>query len=56
MSILFGELSAVGDANGHQGFYNGHLLYTFVKDAAPGQITGQGVGGKWFVATPTLTA
>jgi predicted lipoprotein with Yx(FWY)xxD motif len=36
--------------------YNGWPLYTFVKDTAPGQTTGQGVGGVWFVATPSLAA
>ncbi len=51
---LSGALSTFNNANGNQVEYNGHLLYTFVKDAAPGQITGQGVGGKWFVATPAL--
>ena len=25
--------------------YNGHLLYTFVSDTAPGDVTGQGLGG-----------
>lgn len=53
---LSGTLSTFNNANGNQVEYNGHLLYTFVKDATPGQITGQGVGGKWFVATPTLAA
>ena len=53
---LAGTLSTFNNANGNQVEYNGHLLYTFVKDAAPGQITGQGVGGKWFIATPTLGA
>ena len=53
---LSGALSTFNNANGNQVEYNGHLLYTFVKDAAPGQITGQGVGGKWFVATPALAA
>ncbi|MBA2682421.1 MAG: hypothetical protein H0U76_29015 [Ktedonobacteraceae bacterium] len=53
---LSNALSTFNNANGNQVEYNGHLLYTFVKDAAPGQITGQGVGGKWFVATPSLAA
>jgi predicted lipoprotein with Yx(FWY)xxD motif len=51
-----GKLSIFNNANGKQIEYNGHLLYTYVKDAAPGVITGQGVGGKWFVATPGLSA
>ncbi len=50
------KLSTLNDANGNQVECNGHLLYTFVKDAAPGDVTGQGVGGKWFVATPGLAA
>ncbi len=32
--------------------YNGHLLYTFISDTAPGQATGQGLGGAWYVLTP----
>ncbi len=44
----------VVDANGNQGEYNGHPLYTFASDTAPGQTNGEGVGGIWFVATPGL--
>lgn len=36
--------------------YNGHPLYLFVKDAKPGQTTGQGVtafGAAWFALTPS---
>ncbi len=29
--------------------YNGHPLYTYAADNAPGDVTGQGVGDKWFV-------
>jgi predicted lipoprotein with Yx(FWY)xxD motif len=47
-----GSLSAVQDANGIQVQADGHFLYTFSKDTAPGQANGQGVAGKWFVATP----
>ena len=32
--------------------YNGHLLYTFANDKAPGDATGQGLGGIWFALTP----
>ena len=53
---LPGKLSTFNNANGDQIEYNGHLLYTYVKDAAPGAITGQGIGGKWFIATPALSA
>ena len=35
--------------------YNGHPLYTFVKDHRPGDVTGQGVtafGAAWFAVAP----
>ena len=32
--------------------YNGHLLYTFQGDAAPGSATGERLGGIWFVLSP----
>ena len=51
---LSGKLSAQTDANGNQVEYNGHLLYTYSGDTAPGQTNGEGLLGKWFVATPTL--
>ena len=51
---LPGKLTAVVDANGNQCEYNGHPLYTFASDSAPGQTNGEGVGGIWFVATPDL--
>jgi predicted lipoprotein with Yx(FWY)xxD motif len=53
-SHLSGRLSVVIDANGKQVEYNGHPLYTYSKDTAPGQTNGEGFNGKWFVATPTL--
>lgn len=53
-SPLSGTLSVVTNANGNQAEYNGHPLYTYSKDTAPGQTNGDGVGGKWFVATPNL--
>jgi predicted lipoprotein with Yx(FWY)xxD motif len=34
-----------------QVLYNGHLLYTFVGDAAAGDANGQGLGGIWFVVS-----
>jgi predicted lipoprotein with Yx(FWY)xxD motif len=34
--------------------YNGHPLYEFTGDSAAGQANGEGTGGKWYVATPTL--
>ena len=32
--------------------YGGHPLYYYVKDTAAGQITGQGVGGVWYLLGP----
>lgn len=40
------------EGKGTQVLYNGWPLYFFAKDQAPGETTGQGVGGKWFVLTP----
>ncbi len=51
---LSGTLSVLTDANGSQVEYNGHLLYIYSGDTAPGQINGEGLFGKWFVATPSL--
>ncbi|MFL5666639.1 MAG: hypothetical protein ACJ8BW_35615 [Ktedonobacteraceae bacterium] len=53
-TTLSGKLSVQKTANGSQVEYNGHLLYTFASDTAPGQTNGQGLFGKWFVATPDL--
>jgi predicted lipoprotein with Yx(FWY)xxD motif len=35
--------------------YNGHLLYTFSNDKAPGAAAGQGLGNVWYVLTPAGT-
>ncbi|WP_297087883.1 fasciclin domain-containing protein [uncultured Draconibacterium sp.] len=35
--------------------YKGWPLYYFVKDSLPGQVMGDGVIGKWFVAKPDYT-
>jgi predicted lipoprotein with Yx(FWY)xxD motif len=52
-----GALGTVSSpAGGSQVTYNGWPLYTWVKDKAPGDTTGQGVGGKWFVATPDVAS
>jgi len=51
---LSGKLSVQMDANGNQVEYNGHLLYTYSGDTAPSQTNGEGLLGKWFVATPDL--
>ena len=35
-----------------QATINGWPAYTYAKDTAPGQISGQGVGGTWFAMAP----
>ncbi len=52
---LPGTLSVQTTANGNQVEYNGHLLYTYSGDTAPGQTNGEGLFGKWFVATTDLS-
>ena len=49
-----GQLTTATNANGIQVQYNGHFLYTYAGDSAPGQTNGQGIAGKWFVATSSL--
>src|SRR5262249_5603827 len=51
---LPGKLGSLGDANGTQVTYNGHLLYTYAGDSKPGDTNGEGIEGVWFVATPPL--
>jgi len=53
-TTLSGKLSVQTDVNGNQIEYNGHPLYTFSGDNAPGQTNGEGISGMWFVATPKL--
>ena len=53
---LPGTLTVLNGANGNQVLYNGHPLYTFSKDSGSSDANGQGIGGKWFVATPDLAA
>ena len=50
---LTGTLGTVSSSTGGmQVTYNGWPLYGWIKDKAPGDTTGQGVGGNWFVVTP----
>jgi predicted lipoprotein with Yx(FWY)xxD motif len=42
-----GNLTVHMTANGKQVEYNGHPLYTYSGDMAPGQTKGQGVGNVW---------
>ncbi len=44
------------DGKGTQVMYNNWPLYYYVKDKSPGDVTGQNVGGKWFVVPPNLAA
>ena len=53
-TALSGKLSVQTDVNGTQVEYNGHPLYSFSGDTAPGQTNGEGITGMWFVATPNL--
>lgn len=47
-----GELTIITRDDGwSQLAYNGQPLYLWVNDAAPGDVTGQGVGDVWFVAS-----
>ncbi|HSO93277.1 MAG TPA: hypothetical protein VLS53_02245, partial [Candidatus Dormibacteraeota bacterium] len=51
---LPGALTLMAGTN--QVLYDGHPLYTYSKDGDSGDAYGQGIGGKWFVATPGLAA
>ena len=55
-TTLPGTFSLMNDANGSQVAYNGHPLYTYSGDSAPGQANGQGFANIWFVAPTTLPA
>jgi predicted lipoprotein with Yx(FWY)xxD motif len=50
-------LGSITRSNGQvQATYDGHPLYTYVGDKAPGQVTGNGLklsGGLWWAATPS---
>jgi predicted lipoprotein with Yx(FWY)xxD motif len=51
---LSGELEIYPNANGKQIIYNDHPLYTYGGDSGPGQTSGEGILGKWFVVTPDI--
>ena len=53
---LSGTLATVSRSGGMQITYNGHPLYIYAGDSAPGDTNGDGLFGKWFVATTNLAA
>ncbi|HEX6481696.1 MAG TPA: hypothetical protein VF043_22870 [Ktedonobacteraceae bacterium] len=53
---LPGTLSVFNNANGNQVEYSGYPLYTYSGDTAAGQTNGQGLFGKWYVATPDMAS
>jgi predicted lipoprotein with Yx(FWY)xxD motif len=54
---LPGKLGTVTRPDGsHQVTYNEWPLYTFIGDKKPGDITGQGIGNKWFVVESVMPA
>jgi predicted lipoprotein with Yx(FWY)xxD motif len=49
---LSGKLSSITRPGGVvQATYNGYPLYTYAQDMAPGEASGNGVGGVWHVIT-----
>lgn len=54
---LPGKLTVVNAPSGVlQVAYNGHPLYTYSRDTGPLQVNGNGLNGKWHVATPDTPA
>ena len=49
-----GAFTTLSRSEGNQVVYNGHPLYTFSGDQAPGDAKGEGFMGKWFVASTDL--
>jgi predicted lipoprotein with Yx(FWY)xxD motif len=53
--MLSGKLGSITRPGGVvQATYNGYPLYTYAADMAPGDTTGNGVGGQWHVITGTV--
>ncbi len=51
-----GTLGTINRSDGTmQVTYNGLPLYRYASDSAPGDVKGQGVGNKWYAATPGMT-
>ncbi len=55
-ATLTGQLTVLSNTSRPQVEYNGHALYTYASDTAPGQANGQGIGNVWYAATPSLAA
>lgn len=53
---LSAPLTTVNSANGAQVAYNGHPLYHFAGDKSSSDAKGDGILGKWYVATVSLAA
>jgi predicted lipoprotein with Yx(FWY)xxD motif len=50
---LSGQLATITRADGAlQVTYNGHPLYRYAQDTAPGDANGHGIDNRWFVAAP----
>ena len=48
-----GDLTLIATGDGQkQWAYKGHPLYTYVDDKAPGDVTGEGAEGEWYVVKP----
>jgi predicted lipoprotein with Yx(FWY)xxD motif len=47
-----GDLTLIGDGDRGQWAYKDRPLYTYVDDKAPGDVTGEGVDGEWYVVKP----
>lgn len=53
-SGVTGTLGTITRSDGStQITYDGHPLYYYSTDTKPGDANGQGVGGVWFIATPS---
>jgi predicted lipoprotein with Yx(FWY)xxD motif len=54
---LTGQLTTISAPSGQSEIvYNGWPLHTYSGDKSPGDTNGQGIAGKWFAATPSLTS
>ncbi len=53
-SSLPKSLTTASTGNGSQVEYDGHPLYRYSGDSGSDQANGEGKGGIWFVATPSL--